>query len=458
MTPGEFQPLTRHRPGSIRELATISTPMVLSGLSGGLMMFVDRIFLSYYSLPEMNAVVAGSIMTWLFALPIYSLAAISEVFVGRYNGAGEYHKLGKPVWQLVWLCLLSSIIFIPLALWGAPYLLPAQHVEKGQMYFSLLLGFIPLLGVVNAITGYYIGRGKTRKIMLLNLFANFINIGLDIILIYGVEGFVQPMGATGAAIGTILGQLMIFIGLSTCFFDAHAQKHHGILDCRFDKKLMKSCIRIGGPASISHFLEMLAHTIVLHMLSAGSAVHMTLFSLGHTFLSLMSYVIEGVAKGGTAVISNFIGAKKLEMIGPSVKSLFIFLASIILISGIPAFIAPKLVALTVLGGEMTPVVAQVVEMAPLAIFLIWLFMVLDGFVWMLCAVFTAAGDTIFMMIAGTITVWLFYVSTVYLTVMIQHRPPMWVWYSALFYVVVNLSLYGYRYASRQWVEYIHKTS
>ena len=112
--------LTRHPEGSIRELWSISMPLMISTLASLFMIFTDRIFLAHYSLAAMNASVTAGTLAWALMSGIGMITAMSEIFVAQYNGAKQYHRLGVPVWQMIWFSFFSLAFFIPVAIWGAP--------------------------------------------------------------------------------------------------------------------------------------------------------------------------------------------------------------------------------------------------------------------------------------------------------------------------------------------------
>src|SRR5579871_2099171 len=112
--------LTRYPEGSVRELWTISFPLMISTLAMLSMIFTDRIFLAHYSLGALNASVNAGTLAWAFMAGIGMITAMSEVFVAQYNGAKLFDRIGSPVWQMIWFSVFSFLISVPLAIWGAP--------------------------------------------------------------------------------------------------------------------------------------------------------------------------------------------------------------------------------------------------------------------------------------------------------------------------------------------------
>lgn len=83
--------------GTLKELWSISFPLVLSFMSVSLMLFLDRLFLAHYSLDAFNASVSASMLVQLLQFWCLSTVSIAEVFVGQYNGSGRKGQLGEPV-------------------------------------------------------------------------------------------------------------------------------------------------------------------------------------------------------------------------------------------------------------------------------------------------------------------------------------------------------------------------
>ena len=123
-----YSSLTKHPDGSFRELWAISYPLMLVGLSAHLMIFIDRLILAHYSTEAMNGVVSAWMVCGVFTISVVSVAAIAEVFVGRFNGEKNYQRIGEPVWQMIWFSLMSFAFFIPLSMYGAQFFIPDNYV------------------------------------------------------------------------------------------------------------------------------------------------------------------------------------------------------------------------------------------------------------------------------------------------------------------------------------------
>ena len=132
----ESKSLTKYPSGSLRELWAISFPLMLSMMSGSLMIFLDRLLLARFSIDALNACVNATVIAAAWQFAFLTTAAIAEVFVGQYNGAGQHQKIGEPVWQMIWFSLLTGLLFIPLGLFSGPFFLQIQVILTWKLNIS----------------------------------------------------------------------------------------------------------------------------------------------------------------------------------------------------------------------------------------------------------------------------------------------------------------------------------
>src|SRR5262245_28388907 len=129
--------LTAHPVGSMREIWAVSWPLMLSLSSQSLMNFADRLYLAHYSLAAMNAVTcARSICFVLMAFPL-TICEITAVFVGRFHGQEQHEKVGNPVWQMLWLSIVSWPLFILLSRLTSPFLFEPKSLDAIYYVTSL---------------------------------------------------------------------------------------------------------------------------------------------------------------------------------------------------------------------------------------------------------------------------------------------------------------------------------
>ena len=263
--------------GSVRELWRVSYPMMVSFFSMMLMLFIDRLFLSFYSTEALNASAQAGTLAWGFILAWMTLASMSEVFVAQYNGAKHLSRIGSAVWQMLYLVLISFLFFFPLA-----YFVTPLFYERGGYafnFFSLLMYFGPLFTLVPALAGFFIGRGDTRIIQWMAILANIVNCILDPILIFTFD-----LGVKGAAIATGLGTLVEALFLLYLFLKPSHRTMFGTLSLAFNPSLFLQTIKIGLPPALFVSMELLGWAAFYHLMATISPTHIFVSTVCQTVL------------------------------------------------------------------------------------------------------------------------------------------------------------------------------
>ena len=72
----------------------IALPLILSTGAHTIQMFVDRVFLSWYSLDAMSAAFPAGIMVFAVAALFFGTVSYANTFVAQYIGANQPQRVG----------------------------------------------------------------------------------------------------------------------------------------------------------------------------------------------------------------------------------------------------------------------------------------------------------------------------------------------------------------------------
>ncbi len=447
--------LTKHPQASLRELWSISLPLMISSLASLFMIFTDRIFLSHYSSQALNASVNAGTMAWAFMAGISMVTAMSEVFVAQYNGAKKWEKLGVPVWQMIWFALSSFLFFIPMGVWGSGAIFQNNlHQGLETIYFQWLMFFGPSVALMTAFAGFFIGRGKTRILIWLALVANLINIVLDWILIFGIPGLVPEMGIEGAAIATCTGYVFQAAILGYLFLKRENRERFGTSLWQFDWEEMKKCFKIGIPQGVFCCLEILGWTVFYWMMTSISQHHITVSSICQSFLILFSFFYDGLSRGATAVVGNLIGARKHELVAKVLKAGFCLLFFFSLLTALFLVINPEDTSRLLFSHSLhhsgEAVGSAMEEALSTCLIYSFIYLLFEGCRWLLSGILVAAGDTLFLLIAGSVSVWVFLLLPLYFFVVRSEQSVEWAWGMTAAYSLFLLVVYWVRFKQGAW--------
>jgi len=424
---------------------------MLSGLSVMLMLFVDRLLLAKYSQEAFNAAVSASTLGWGLIFGWMALANISEIFVAQYNGSKRYDKIGAPVWQMLWLGLTSIFFFAPLAIWGGRLFFgTSEQYALQREYLHWMLTFGASYPLYGALIGFFVGRGKVIIITILSIVTNFLNAGLDWLLIFGVEGWIPSLGVAGAAIATSGSVIFQALVLAFVFLKPANRARYHTWDYKFRPELFKKCFKVGFPIALFASFEILGWALFYMIMTWASPKHITIAGISQSLIILFYFFGEGVSKGIAAIAGNYIGANKIPVIGTSVLSgvklnlIFFFL----LFLGF-YFFSDDLAGqfLNLPDGELTP---SFLKSLHICVYLVILYLLFDGLRFLYMGVLTAAGDTLFLLIGGALAVWLFLVIPIYIAVIKYQASIEVASLISVFFAFGTFLVYSWRYSTGIW--------
>ena len=305
------------RPCGGAEVLTLAFPLVVSTISWTLMNFIDRTFLTWYSTDAMAAAMpAGTISFAAICLPM-GIASYAGTFVAQYNGSKQFDKIGRIVWQGVWLGLVCIPIFLvlrELAPWlftrvGHPTNIAAYEIA----YFRTLQFGAASVVLSSALSGFFSGREETSVIMKVDAFCAVLNIVLDYLWIFGKFGFPE-LGIIGAAIATVVSSWARSIIYIVLMLRRDVDGEFGVRSgCCFDWTLMKRLIRFGGPNGLQMFVEMTAFSAYLLLVGQLGENELAATTLAFNVNQIAFVPLLGLGFAVSILVGNQIGRERVDL-------------------------------------------------------------------------------------------------------------------------------------------------
>ena len=300
----------------LREVLFLALPLIISTASWALTNFVDRMLLLWYSTETMAAALpAGMLHFTMICFPI-GVASYINTFVAQYHGADQPKKIGLVLVQGVKLCVLFIPLFllsIPLANWmfslstSDPNLLGLE-----TLYFTVLAYGAGGSVMAAALSSFFTGRGKTGIVMIVDSSSCLVNLGLDLVLIFGYFGFPE-MGIEGAAWATVASQWFKVVAYGAIILMPHNRHHYGITDGnRWDWTMMRRLIRFGSPSGMQLFLEVAAFTIFLLMMGRLGTEAMAVTTLAFSINGFAFVPLIGLGIAISTLVGREIGSGNAE--------------------------------------------------------------------------------------------------------------------------------------------------
>lgn len=450
------------RDGSLRELWRVSSSLMISFFSMFAMMFCDRLFLANYSAKALSAATSAGTFYFAGQLFLVTLCAMAEVFVAQYNGAKQYQKLGQPVWQMIWLSLFSCLFFLSLATVGTNFLVETGFFNSEEgCYFRWSNFFAPCFPLLAAISAFFIGQGKTQMIKWMAVLGNLVNIILDPLFIFGIKGWIPSMGMKGAVIATAIGVALQVVILGKIFLSQTNRKVFGTSYWQFNRQSFWRYLKVGIPPAFFVLFEVVGWACFYKMMERLSPKHILVTSISQSVLFLLIFFGLALEKGVAAVAGNLIGAKQFHEVKQVFKSGLILVLSFglvlaIILIGFPNYLIDWFFHNPAALEGSFKFSAELMVSTRLAIkfaFVVLVFYItIENIRFLLTGMLTSAGDTMFLMIAGSFSIWVFMIFPTYLFMVRGQSEVEMAFYIWLFYAVAITMILYWRFVKGKWRE------
>ena len=195
---------------SRREVLVMAWPIILANMATPLLGLTDTAVIGNVgSTVELGAIALGaaifSFVYWMFGF----LRMGTTGFVAQADGAGDEMEIRMSLGRSLVLAALIGILILalqfPISWLVFPLFDASEAVDsEARNYFFIRIWGAPAALATYSLMGLFIGLGKSRHLLWLQLLLNGLNISLDILL-----GGVLRWGVAGIAWGTVLSEWIV---------------------------------------------------------------------------------------------------------------------------------------------------------------------------------------------------------------------------------------------------------
>lgn len=292
-------------------------PLVVSTLCYSVMQFCDRLFLAWHDELEMAAVMPAVVLNWTATSLPLGIASYATTFVAQYSGSKRERKIGAIIWTACWLGVFFLPLFILLS-WSAESIFilfqhPADLLSLEATYFRIACFGSAAIVFEAALSSFFIGRGKTRVVMVINLIALLLNLVLDWVLIFGY-GPIPEMGIAGAAWATTISVSLksgIYLGL---ILRRPYIRRFGLNRGFWLKKhLMGRLLKYGGPSGWQMWTEGMAISVFVLYIGRIGVVEAAATTLALSVNMIAFIPLVGLGMSVTTLVGQRIGSGELQL-------------------------------------------------------------------------------------------------------------------------------------------------
>ncbi len=302
---------------SLKHINKLAIPALISGISEPILSITDTAIVGNIDTNAVESLAAVGIVGTFLSMLIWvfgqTRSAISAI-VSQYLGADKLNEVKNlPAQAIFIMTSLSVIIILVTYPFAAPIfkLYNASDIilDYSVVYYKIRVFGFPFTLFTIAVFGVFRGLQNTYHPMIIAIIGSVSNIILDIILVYGIPGYLEPMHIKGAAYASVIAQVLMAI-LSTYYL---LKKTDITLKLRFpfNKEIERFIIMV-----VNLFIRTLALNITLYFATRFATGYgknyIAAYTIAINLWFLGAFIIDGYSGAGNIMSGKLFGAKNYK--------------------------------------------------------------------------------------------------------------------------------------------------
>ena len=298
----------------ISDIQKLAIPALISGIAEPILSITDTIIVG--NMDENATISLGavgivgsfiSMLIWVFGQTRSVIASI----IAQALGQKKLREVKDLPAQGILIIIFSSFLIILLTYFNSEGLFKFYNASGNLLkfcveYFNIRVWGLPFTLLTIGIFGIFRGLQNTYYPMIIAIVGTILNIVLDIILVYGVEGFINPMFIQGAAYASLLAQIcMAFLAVILLY----------------KKTNIKLVVKFPFNPKIKSFMQMFGNLVIrtaslnvtLYFCNAFATKYGDEFIAAYTIAInlwfLVAFIIDGYSSAGTIISGKLYGEK-----------------------------------------------------------------------------------------------------------------------------------------------------
>jgi len=275
----------------------------------------DTAFLGRVGETELGASAVGGVLYFAFAMIGVSIGTGAQIMIARRSGEKNEGAVGE-IFDHSLIILFSIGLFLFAILnWCSPYILkliiqsPDLIEATGEFlkYRSYGLLFVMLATVFRS---FYVGIAQTRVFGIYSFLMAGINLILCYLLILGHGGF-PAMGIAGAGLASSIAEFLALIYIFSYTYIKSAIKNYNLFRfVNISKDMFKKIMNLSMPLIVQNFLSMGSWFIFFVFIEKIGKHELAISNIVRGAYMISMTPIWGFSVAANSMISNIIGQQK----------------------------------------------------------------------------------------------------------------------------------------------------
>lgn len=295
-------------------LSALALPIMATSLIQMAYNLIDMIWIGKIGASAVASVGAAGMFMWL-SNGLATLAKMGgQIKVGHALGAQKKEDAASYAQSSIQMGIVFAVMFGILSIVFADEMIgffqlnSAQVIQDAKMYLMITCGLVIFSFVNQIFTGILTAMGNSRTSFIATGIGLVLNIVLDPLFIFGF-GVIPPMGVAGAAIATVLAQLVVMLlFLYTILRDMVLFCNVHILHS-YSSQHTREIFRIGFPSAVQSMLFSGISMVIARLIAGWGDAAVAVQKVGSQIESISWMTAEGYAAALNSFVAQNHGAK-----------------------------------------------------------------------------------------------------------------------------------------------------
>jgi putative MATE family efflux protein len=304
---------------SIKNINRLAIPALIAGVAEPILSITDTAIIGNMDVNATESLAAVGIVGAFISMLVWVFgqirSAISSI-LSQYLGANKIDEVKELPAQAIAIILLGSFLVILLTYPISEHIFRLYNAKDLVLdycvdYFNIRIFGFPFALLVFAVFGIFRGLQNTFYPMIIAIIGTIINIVLDVVLIYGIEGYIPAMHIKGAAYASVIAQasmavISIVLLLRKTFINLRIR-------FPFHPEIKRLLGMVGNL-----FIRTIALNIALYLATAYATSYGKEYIAAYTITInlwlLAAFMIDGFASAGNILSGKLLGAKQYGLL------------------------------------------------------------------------------------------------------------------------------------------------
>lgn len=434
-----------------RKLWGLVFPIAIQNLMTALVSASDAFMLGFVSQTSLSAVSLATQIQFVHNLFMLALTIGATTLAAQYWGKGDTDSVEEILAIVLKISMAVSVVFFIAAMFFSGFLMriftnDIKLIQAGIPYLRIVSVSYLFMGFSQIYLCIMKNSGRTAKSTIYGSVAVVINIGFNVIFIFGLAGF-PAMGIAGAALATTVSRALELL------LTIYENMHRSLVCVRLkyirnsSKKLKKDFWHYTTPVLGNELVWGCGFTMFSVIMGHLGSDAVAANSVANILKNIIACVCNGIGIGAGIIVGNELGKGEMERAREYGNRLFKLAVFAGAVSGLILLAVSPV--LRIFTGSLS---AQAHSYLKNMMYICTYYMIGKSVnATVIAGVFCAGGDTKFGLKCDAVTMWVILIPIGMITAFVLKLPIMVVYFIISMEEIIKLPAVYRHYKKYNWV-------